>query len=60
MKNCGNFSIFLWVAVNELRLTEKKKEKKKERKNKMDIFSAGLLDRTKDQANFEGNFAIHE
>ena len=42
MKNCGNFSIFLWVAVNELWLTEKKKERKKEEEGQNGYFCGGI------------------
>ena len=30
MKNFGDFSVFLWTAVDELQLTEKKKKKEEE------------------------------
>ena len=53
------FLEFLWIVVDELRLTEKK-ERKKKKKNKMNIFVAGFLDRTERQVNFEGSFALHK
>ena len=57
MKNFSDFFVFLRIVVDDLRLTkERKKERKK--KNKMNIFAAGFLDRTKRQANFEGSFAL--
>ena len=54
MENFGDFSIFLWIFVNELRLTKKKEEEEEEEEEQNGYFGSVITRQNKASEELRG------